>query len=104
MLGISPNSRARTSWKALLSILCISVLLLGGVASVSHTHTQGELHQDCGLCVAAHMAVDVTVTVTQIATAQVFTRFEAASPVVRPQFTPQFALFSRPPPAGLDRS
>ncbi len=105
MLGISTKSRTRSPWRVLLGIVCISLVMLGGVVSVTHTHSQAEtFHQDCGLCVTAHMAVQVAVTVTQVFVAQVFTRVEAACPVARPQFTPQFALFSRPPPAGLDRS
>jgi hypothetical protein len=79
--------------------------MLGGVLSATHTHSQGEIsHQDCGLCVSAHMAIQVAVSVTQVFVSQVFTRIEAASPIARPQFIPQFALFSRPPPACLDRS
>jgi hypothetical protein len=79
--------------------------MLGGVVSATHTHSQGDVtHQDCGLCVTAHMAVQVAVTVTQVVTAQVFTRVEASRPVAQLQFIPQFALFSRPPPAHSDRS
>jgi hypothetical protein len=85
--------------------LCLMLVMVGGVVAATHTHSQGEItHQDCGLCVTAHMAVQVAVTVTHVFVSQVFTRIEASCPVARPQFTPQFALFSRPPPAGLDRS
>jgi hypothetical protein len=105
MMGNSPRLCAPSPWKVLLGVFCITLVMLGGVVSVSHSHSQGEAtHQDCGLCVTAHMAVQVAVTVTQVFVAQVFTRVEAACPVARPQFTPQFALFSRPPPASLDRS
>ncbi|MDR3749049.1 MAG: hypothetical protein P4M04_12995 [Acidobacteriota bacterium] len=81
------------------------LIMVGGVVAATHTHSQREItHQDCGLCVTAHMAVQVAVTVTQVCVAQVFTRVEASRPVASHDFIPQFALFSRPPPAGLNRS
>src|SRR5580704_11681550 len=92
--------RVRTALRPLLAVLCISLLMVGGIVAATHSHSQGEAsHQDCGLCVTAHMAVQVAVTVTQVCIAQVFTRVEASDPVASLQFTPQFALFSRPPPA-----
>jgi len=100
MLGKHPTSRMRSPWRVLLGVLCIFLVMLGGVLSATHTHSRGEVsHQDCGLCVTAHMAVQVAVTVTQVCVAQVFTKVEASRPVASHDFTPQFALFSRPPPA-----
>ena len=105
MLGKLTKSRMQLSWRVLLSVLCISLIMVGGVLAATHTHSQREgTHQDCGLCVTAHMAVQVAVAVTQVFTTQVFTRLEASRPVAQAQFIPQFALFSRPPPASLDRS
>jgi hypothetical protein len=92
-------------WRILLGVFCIALLMVGGVVSATHNHAKEDVsHQDCSLCVTAHMAVQVAVTVTQVTTAQVFTRVETSQPVSRPQFTPQFALFSRPPPARSNRS
>jgi hypothetical protein len=86
-------------------VLCIWLVLLGGVLSAAHTHAQGDVsHADCGLCVAAHMAVQVAAPPPQIVVVQVFTEVEAFRPVARLQFIPQFDLYSRPPPANLDRS
>jgi quinol-cytochrome oxidoreductase complex cytochrome b subunit len=101
MLGKYTTSLRRTPWRIFLGVLCIALIMVGGVVSATHTHSQRETsHQDCGLCVTAHMAVQIAVTVTQVCVAhQVFTRVEASNPVARPQFAPQFALFSRPPPA-----
>jgi len=105
MLGIPSKSRGPSTWTVLLGILCICLVVAAGVVSATHSHCGGEAsHQDCSLCVTVHMTVQIASSVTQVVTSQVFTRVDASSPVERPQFTPQFALFSRPPPAGLDRS
>jgi quinol-cytochrome oxidoreductase complex cytochrome b subunit len=100
MLDKYATSQMRSPWRVLLGVLCIALIMVGGVVAATHTHSQGEIsHQDCGLCVTAHMAVQVAVTVTQVCVAQVFTRVEASRPVASHDFIPQFALFSRPPPA-----
>jgi quinol-cytochrome oxidoreductase complex cytochrome b subunit len=100
MLGKITPSRMRSPWRIVLGVVCIALIMVGGLVSATHTHSQREItHQDCSLCVTAHMAVQVAVTVTQVCVAQVFTRVEASRPIVAHDFTPQFALFSRPPPA-----
>jgi len=100
MLGKITTSPRQSSWRILLAVLCIALIMVGGVVSATHTHSQREIsYQDCGLCVTAHMAVQVAVAVTQVCVAQVFTRVEALRPGASHDFIPQFALFSRPPPA-----
>jgi hypothetical protein len=79
--------------------------MLGGVVSATHTHTHSDIsHQDCGLCVTAHMAIQVAVSVTHVFVFEVFDRVEVARSLCSHDTTPQFALFSRPPPADLNRS
>ena len=100
MSGKYTPSQMRSPWRFLLSVLCIALIMVGGVVSATHTHSNREInHQDCSLCVTAHMAVQIAVTVTQVCVAQVFTRVEASRPIASHDFIPQFALFSRPPPA-----
>ena|ERR1035437_379253 len=100
MLGRYTTSHLRSPWRVLLGVLCIALIMVGGVVSATHTHSQREIsHQECGLCVTAHMAIQIAVTVTQVCVAQVFTRVEASCPIASHDFLPQFALFSRPPPA-----
>jgi hypothetical protein len=100
MLGKITTSPMRSPWRVFLGVLCIVLIMVGGVVAATHSHSQREAtHQDCGLCVTAHMAVQIAVTVTHVCVAQVFTRVEASRPVASHDFTPQFALFSRPPPA-----
>jgi hypothetical protein len=95
----------RSPWRVLLGVLCIALVLVGGILAATHTHAKEDVsHQDCSLCVTAHMTAQVAVSVTQVLIAQVFTRIEASRPVDQPQFIPQFALYSRPPPADLNRS
>ena len=95
----------RSRWQLLVGVLCIALIMVGGVVAATHSHSDGEVtHQDCGLCVTAHMAIQVAVSVTQVCVAQVFTQVEVSNPAPSFQFAPQFALFSRPPPADLNRS
>lgn len=105
MLSSSTQPRLRSPWKVFLGFLCISLLLVGGFVSATHNHVADtSSHQDCGLCVSAHMAIQVATSVTQIFVCGVFTRVESANPLPRRQFLPQFALFSRPPPADSNLS
>jgi hypothetical protein len=100
MVGKVTTSRVRSPRRVLLGLLCIVLIAVGGVVSAAHTHSQSEVaHQDCGLCVTAHMAVQIAIAVTQVSVVQAFTRVEASRTLAAHDFTPQFALFSRPPPA-----
>jgi hypothetical protein len=95
----------RGRWRVLLAVLCISLVMLGGVLAATHTHTHSDVsHQDCGLCVTAHMAIQVAVSVTHVFVFEAFDRIEVARRLSAHSSTPQFALFSRPPPADLNRS
>jgi hypothetical protein len=95
----------RSPWRVLLGVLCISLVMLGGVVSATHTHSDGNgSHQDCGLCVTAHMAIQVAVSVTHVFVSEVFTRVESSNPIASHNFAPHFPLFSRPPPADLNRA
>lgn len=99
------NSSALSPWKSFLGVLCMALVLIGGTLSVTHNHAHAvDEHGTCGLCVSAHMAVDLTAPAPQIVLIQVFTDLESATPVARPQSAPHFALFSRPPPAATHLS
>ena len=95
----------RSPWRVFLGVMCISLVLLGSVLYATHSHTHSDVaHQDCGLCVTAHMAAQEAVPVTHVFVSEVFTRVDASRPIAAHEFTPQFALFSRPPPADLNRA
>jgi len=104
MLSKYTTPHMRSPWRLLLGVLCISLILVVGTLSVTHSHVDGKVHSDCSLCVTAHAAVHNAAPPPQIFLSQVFTEFEASGPVARPQSAPQFALFSRPPPADANRS
>jgi hypothetical protein len=100
---ISSSTLKRSPWKISLVVLCIALLTVGGVLAATHTHTHSDAsHQDCGLCVTAHMAVQVAAAVTYVFVFAVFARIEVACDLVAHESVPQFALFSRPPPADLN--
>ncbi len=94
------KSSALSPWRSFLGVLCMALVLMSGTLSVTHSHAHAvDEHGTCGLCVSAHMAVDLTAPAPQIVLIQVFTELEPAAPVARAQSAPHFALFSRPPPA-----
>jgi hypothetical protein len=100
------NRPVHGSWlRSFVAVLCISLVLVGGMLSVTHSHkARGESHPDCGLCVVAHTAIQTGTPAPQVVVIQVFTRIE-----VSPQ-TPDLPsisidpLFSRPPPSDLNRA
>jgi hypothetical protein len=102
--SVFPRPHTRPPWRLLLGVLCISLILVAGILSVTHTHSDGRVHSDCGLCVTAHASVHVSAPPPQILISHVYIEIEASRPVARPQSAPQFALFSRPPPADSNRS
>ena len=84
-------------------MLCISLILVVSTLSVTHSHVDGKVHSGCSLCVTAHTTFHNPAPPPHVFISQVFTEFEAPSPVARPQPAPHFALFSRPPPADANR-
>jgi hypothetical protein len=91
--------RSRRSWRLLLGVLCIGLVVLGGTLSVSHSHSQGgETHVDCALCVTAHIAVQSVAAYVAVDITQVFTPVNVPQSSAPSQDISAFALFTRPPP------
>ena len=86
------------SWTAILGVVCIALVLFTGVVHVAHFHANGQIDQDCALCVAAHQAVRVAALVVVILCSQPVERrtAELASPTPRQRFV--LKLANRPPP------
>ena len=88
----------RKPWRLLLGLLCVALVLMMGTMAATHTHTGHAEQANCGLCVTAHMAVDVAAPPPQIAVAPVQVHVETAVSVVRAHTRCRSALFTRPPP------
>jgi hypothetical protein len=99
MLGRSTTLRKDPRWKLIVGLLCIALVVLSGTISATHTHGRDHsLHEDCGLCVAAHATVQLTTFAPLLTLTRVFTRIETARPIRRPSLILAFDLFTRPPP------
>jgi hypothetical protein len=88
----------RPSWIAILGIVCIALMLFTGVVHAAHSHANGQVDQDCALCVTAHQAVQVVAVVAVILSSQpvVHRIVERRSPAPRQRFV--LKLANRPPP------
>jgi hypothetical protein len=98
----NPGSRSKmqSTWRLLLALLCISLIIACGTIQAVHVHPQGDIsHSDCALCATAHLGVQVAdgpVTLLHIAPVVSFVEsFVAPTPA---QTLSTFALFTRPPP------
>jgi len=99
MLGRFTTSRMHPRWKFLVGLLCVALVVLSGTISATHTHGHdNSLHDDCGLCAAAHATVQLATQPPLPILARVYTRVETARAVRRPALKLAFDLFTRPPP------
>jgi hypothetical protein len=94
----------RSPWRLLLGMLCIALVLLGGTLSVTHSHADGIVHGDCGLCITAHSVVPATVPTVHLPVARVLTTVETAVASIPFRRLSTFALFIRPPPVNAHLS
>lgn len=88
--------------RILLAVVCVLLVVVFGVVQVAHTHSGGAAaHADCGLCIAAHVSVQVAYAPAAAPPAVVFTAVEPVPVSVVPPALSTFALFTRPPPAAV---
>lgn len=101
-----PSRAICGSWlKSLVAVVCISLVMLGGMLSVTHSHkAMGPSHPDCGLCLVAHTAIHTGTPAPEIVVVKVFTRVEVAPEIPDLPSISLEPLFSRPPPADLNRA
>jgi hypothetical protein len=98
----SQIARSGRSWRILLALLCVLLVVVAGTVQVAHTHADGAVtHADCSLCVAAHITVQLVQTPAPAPSVAVVTVLEAEPPTVLPIALSTFALFTRPPPVGF---
>src|ERR1700743_1644442 len=99
----SSRPKVQSSWRLILALLCISLVVACGTIQAIHVHPQGDIsHSDCALCATAHLGVQVAdgpVTLLQIA--PVVSYIETVLTATPTQHLSTFALFTRPPPVDL---
>jgi hypothetical protein len=94
------KSTALASWRILLALLCVVLVVACGTIQLVHTHPQGDVSRaDCALCVTAHVAVQVSALPVTMHVTPVASTVETVVPLVRSRIFSTFALFTRPPPA-----
>jgi hypothetical protein len=98
----NPRSRPKvqSSWRLLLALLCIFLVVACGTIQAVHVHAQGDItHADCALCATAHVSVHAAATtVTVLHTTPVESRVDAFVASTPSLSLSTFALFTRPPP------
>ena len=99
MGGRHTRQSANSSWRFLLALLCVLLVVVVGTAQVAHTHADGTNHADCSLCAAAHATVHIVQSPVPAPPAMVVVVLEALPLSATPSALSTFALFTRPPPA-----
>jgi hypothetical protein len=86
------------SWAAILGVICIALVLFTGAVHAAHFHPNGQIDQDCALCVTAHQAVQAAAVVAVILCYQAVVQrvVERRAPAPRQRFV--LKLANRPPP------
>jgi hypothetical protein len=88
-----------SSWRLLLALLCVFLVVATGTVQAIHAHPVGDIsHADCSLCATAHVTVQVVEPPATLLIAAVVTEVEAFVPPIRIGTVFTFALFTRPPP------
>jgi hypothetical protein len=96
------RSKVRSSWRLVLALLCISLVIACGTIQAVHVHPQGDIsHSDCPLCAIAHVSVQVAEPAVLLHVAPIVSVVEAVETPRLAQALSTFALFTRPPPVDL---
>jgi hypothetical protein len=99
MVPVKTRAPMPSPWRVFLGILCIALVLLGGIVSLTHTHPVADpSHTDCSLCVTSHSVGHTTASPVLLSHVQLLTTTVAALPLPRARTLSRFALFTRPPP------
>ncbi len=99
MRSLPSRLHARSSWVALLGIVCVALVLMVGVVQVVHSHPSGHVDPDCSLCVTAHQAVQVVALITLDVSSQPIEHVRPEPALQLPRRSFFFRLDCRPPPA-----
>lgn len=102
MHRLGSRSKVQSSWRLLLALLCISLVIACGAIQAIHVHPQGDIsHSDCPLCATAHVSVLVAEPPVVLHVAPVVSLLEVFVAPAPAQNVSTFALFTRPPPVGV---
>jgi hypothetical protein len=95
-----PRPKMQSSWRLILALLCVFLVVATGTIQVVHAHPVGDIsHADCSLCATAHVTVQVVEPPVTLFVTAVVMDVEAFVPLMRIRTFFTFALFTRPPPA-----
>ncbi len=97
----SSNPAARSTWKILLALLCIVLVMATATVELTHSHATGAL-ADCARCVVAHIFFQ---TDSAPALLVLFARLASVALAARVLVLAKatlFALFPSPPPVCRD--
>ena len=96
--SLNPKIR-RTLWLA-LGFFCVALIVFGGIVRVAHTHASGPaVHDDCALCLTAHLSVRPAVSAPNMTPS--FARVAYVrnpKPLHGKYRLVVFSLYNRPPP------
>ena len=93
------NTKTQSTWKLLLALLCVVLVIACGTIQAIHVHPDADLsHADCPLCATAHVAVQAIEPPVTLHVAPVVSMVEAYLPTIPSRTLTTFALFTRPPP------
>ena len=101
MMSLLTSRRGRSqSFRNLVAILCVLLILFAGTAQVLHTHATGEAaNPGCSLCAVAHSTSLVEPVVATPVAAETVAPVAQPDPVAAPKRRVSFRLYVRPPPA-----
>jgi hypothetical protein len=99
MRFLSSKLRARSTWIAVVGVVCVALVLMIGVVQVVHSHPNGHIDPDCALCITAHQAVQVVALITLDISSQPVEHVSPEPTLELPRRSFFFRLDCRPPPA-----
>ena len=99
MRFLSSKLRSRSSWIALIGMVCVALVLMIGMVQAVHSHPSGHPDPDCALCVTAHQAVQVVALITLDVSSQPVEQVSPEPALQLPRRSFFFRLDCRPPPA-----
>lgn len=93
-------SRTCLNWASVLAMVCVSLVLISGMAQAAHFHASGAPDHDCALCVAAHNVAQATPAITFDPSSLPVAPLTAGRSLRSPRRAVYFRHSIRPPPLG----